>query len=73
MSEQNTQYLREMEEHGAKTGWVTPVTQEDRDFLAHFRAVCKRYNIKPSQATKLEYDFVTKVTESEFYLRRANA
>lgn len=51
--------------------WVSPLTQEDRDYFAYFRAVCKRYNIVPSKATRLEYDFVTRVTESEFYLQKA--
>ena len=29
--------------------------------------------ISPSKATRLEYDFVTRVAESEFYLQKANA
>lgn len=66
-------YLQEIEKHGAQNGWVAPMSQEDRRYFAHFRAVCKRYNISPSTATKLEYDFVTRVAESEFYLERANA
>lgn len=36
-------------------------------------SVCKRYNITPSKATRMEYDFVTRVAESEFYLLRAGA
>ena len=35
--------------------------------------VFKRYNIVPSKATRLEYDFVTRVAESEFYQQQANA
>lgn len=73
MNEKKIQYLQEIEASGASTGWVSPVLPEDSEFLAHFRSICKRYNIKPSQATKLEYDFVTKVAESEFYLQRMNA
>jgi len=73
MSEQNKRYLQEIEEHGAQSGWVEPIDQDDRDFLTYFRSVCKRYNIVPSKATKLEYDFVTRVAESEFYLQRVNA
>lgn len=61
------------EEHGAQQGWVAPMTQEDREFFAYFRSVFKRYNIDPSKATRLEYDFVTRVAESEFYLQQANA
>ena len=44
----------------------------DTEF-AYFRSVFKRYNISPSKATRLEYDFVTRVAESEFYLQKANA
>ena len=73
MSKQELQYLQQIEQHGAEDGWVAPLTQEDTAYLVHFRAVCKRYNIIPSKATRLEYDFVTKVTDSEFYLQQANA
>ncbi len=72
MLEQKRSYLQNMEEHGAVHGWVAPLNKEDREFLAYFRSVCKRYNIIPSKATKLEYDFVTRVAESEFYLQQAN-
>jgi len=51
---------------------VTQLTEEDRAFFAYFRSVFKRYNIEPSKATRLEYDFVTRVAESEFYLQRAS-
>ncbi len=73
MTEQEMHYYQKIEDHGSKVGWVAPPTQEDKDFLAYFRKVCKRYNIVPSKATKLEYDFVTRVTESEFYLQQVNA
>ena len=53
--------------------WGSPLTQEDRDYFAYFRTVCKRYNIVPSKATRLEleYEFVTRVAESEFHLQKA--
>lgn len=74
MDMQEKQYLIDIEAHGAEHGWVAPMTQEDSDYLIHFRAVCKRYNIVPSKATPIEYDFVTRVTDSEFYQeQRANA
>ncbi len=73
MTEERKAYLQEMEEHGTDNGWVAPLTEEDRAFFAYFRSVFKRYNITPSKATRLEYDFVTKVAESEFYLQKANA
>ena len=52
-------------------GWVVPLEQEDLEYFAYFRSVCKRYNIDPSKATRLEYDFVMRVAESEFYLQKA--
>ncbi len=72
MSEQDKKYLQDIEAHGAENGWVASLTQEDKEFFAYFRSVFKRYNISPSRATRLEYDFVTRVAESEFYLQPAN-
>ena len=62
-----------IEDLGAATGWVSPLSAEDKEFIKYFRSVFKRYNINPSKATRLEYDFVTRVAESEFYLQQANA
>ena len=73
MDKQEILYLQQMEQLGAENGWVAPLTREDSEYLVHFRAVCKRYNIIPSKATRLEYDFVTRVTDSEFYLQQVNA
>ena len=71
--EERYERMYQMEQLGDAQGWVAPMTQEDRDFIVYFRHVFKRYNIVPSKATRLEYDFVTKVAESEFYLQRTNA
>lgn len=73
MDKLDTNYLQQMEQIGTEAGWVAPITREDSEYLIHFKAVCKRYNIVPSKATRLEYDFVTKVADSEFYLQQANA
>ena len=73
MTEERRQYLEEMEAHGAENGWVSPLTEDDKAFFAYFRSVCKRYNIVPSKATRMEYDFVTRAAESEYYLQRAGA
>ena len=56
-----------------ENGWVAFMTEEDWEFFAYFRSVFKRYNVSLSKATCLEYDFVTKVAESELYLQRTNA
>lgn len=73
MDQKKLEYLQRVEDHAAETGWVAPLTQEDKDYLAYLRSVCKRYNITLSKATRIEFDFVTRVAESEFYLQRANA
>ena len=69
----NRSELLHAEESGAASGWVLPLSQEDREYFAYLRKVFKRYNITPSKATRLEYDFVIRVAESEFYLQKANA
>ena len=65
--------LLKIEEHGSEYGWVSPMTKDNLAYIAHYRSVFKRYNIDPSKATRLEYDFVTRVTDSEFYLQQAQA
>lgn len=72
MSETSRDDLLKIEATGEKQGWVSPLTQEDREYFAYLCKVFKRYNIVPSKATRLEYDFVTRVAESEFYLQQAN-
>ena len=73
MSRINFSELEKIENLGAATGWVSPLSAEDKGFIKYFRSVFKRYNINPSKATRLEYDFVTRVAESEFYLQQTNA
>ena len=73
MDKERMAELEKIGAHGAENGWVAPMAEEDREFFAYFRSVFKRYNISPSKATRLEYDFVTRVAESEFYLQKANA
>ena len=65
--------LEKIESHGAENGWVAPMAEEDKAYFAYFRSVFKRYIISPSKATRLEYNFVTQVAESEIYLQKANA
>jgi len=73
MAEMSREELLRAERIGDEQGWVVPMTQEDKDYFAYLRTVFKRYNIVPSKATRLEYDFVIRVAESEFYLQQANA
>ena len=69
----NRSELLHAEESVAASGWGSRLSQEDREYFAYLRKVFKRYNITPSKATRLEYDFVIRVAESEFYLQKANA
>ena len=73
MSEMSREELLRVEAIGSEHGWVAPMTQEDREYFAYLRTLFKRYNIVPSKATRLEYDFVLRVAESEFYFQQANA
>lgn len=73
MAEMSREELLQAETIGSEQGWVAPLTQEDKEYFAYLRTVFKRYNIVPSKATRLEYDFVLRVAESEFYLQQANA
>ena len=73
MSGMSREELLRAEAIGSEQGWVAPMTQEDKEYFAYLRTVFKRYNIVPSKATRLEYDFVLRVAESEFYLQQANA
>ena len=73
MDNERMEELEKIEAHGAENGWVAPMAEEDKAYFAYFRSVFKRYNISPSKATRLEYNFVTQVAESEFYLQKANA
>ena len=73
MSEMSREELLRAEAIGSEQGWVAPMTQEDKEYFAYLRTVFNRYNIVPSKATRLEYNFVLRVAESEFYLQQANA
>lgn len=69
MAEMSKEELLRAEVIGSEQGWVAPLTQEDKEYFAYLRTVFKRYNIVPSKATRLEYDFVLRVAEGEFYLQ----
>ena len=73
MAEMTREELLRAEAIGSEQGWVAPLTQEDKEYFAYLRTVFNRYNIVPSKATRLEYGFVLRVAESEFYLQQANA
>lgn len=39
MNKERLEYLKRIEKHTAEAGWVSPLTQEDRDCIICFRAV----------------------------------
>lgn len=67
MEQKELEYLRQVEDHASRTGWVSPLTREDKEYFAYLRQVSKRYNIDMSKANRLENNFVIRVAESEFY------
>ena len=62
MDQKELEYLRRIEDHAAQTGWVAPLTQEDKDYFAYLRQVSKRYNINLSKANRLEYVDTVEIT-----------
>ena len=37
MDNERMEELEKIEAHGAENGWVSPMTEEDREFFAYFR------------------------------------
>ena len=35
MDKEKWEYLQRIEEHAAETGWVAPLTQEDKEYFAY--------------------------------------
>ena len=54
---------------GNEQDWVAPLPQEDKGYFSYLWTVFYRYSIVPSKATRLEYDFVLRIAEIEFYLQ----
>lgn len=67
MEQKELEYLRQVEDQASRTGWVSPLTREDKEYFSYLRQVSKRCNIDMSKANRLEYNFVIRVAESEFY------
>ena len=66
MEQKELEYLRQVEDHASRTGWVSPLTREDKEYFAYLRQVSKRYNIDMSKANRLEYNFVIRVAGASF-------
>lgn len=43
MEQKELEYLRQVEDHASRTGWVSPLTREDKEYFAYLRQVSKRY------------------------------
>ena len=52
MDKERMAALEEIESHGAENGWVAPMTEEDREFFAHFRSVFNLSLIHISEPTR---------------------
>ena len=72
ITKERAEYLTKMEALGTAQDGVSPMNQEDTEYIALFRRICNRYNINPNQTTRLEYDFVMQVAESESFGNREN-
>lgn len=49
MEQKELEYLRQVEDHASRTGWVSPLTCEDKEYFFYLRQVSKRYNIDMSK------------------------
>ena len=68
----NFSELEKIEGLAAATGWGSPLSAEDKEFIKYFRSVFKRYNINPSKATRLEYGIVESEPVSISLRKRTN-
>ena len=41
MEQKELEYLRRVEDHASRTGWVSPLTREDKEYFAYLRQVSK--------------------------------
>ena len=62
---QENAYLK-LDELAAPNSYVAVPSEEDLAYVAHFRQVCKRYQIAFAQADEDERDFVIRMAEKSF-------
>ena len=67
---QDKKYL-ELDEAAAPNSYVAIPSEEDLEYITHFRQVCKRYQIDFAQADEDERDFVIRMAEKSFAQKRA--
>ena len=67
MEQKELEYLRPVEDQASRTGWVSPLTREDKEYFSYLRPVSKRYNIAMSKAHRLDNNFLIRVAGSEVY------
>ena len=60
-----------LDDLAAPDRYVAPATEGDLAYIAHFRQVCRRYNINFSSADPDERDFVMRMAEKSFLSKRA--
>ena len=65
MDQKELEYLQRIEDHAAQTGWVAPLTQEDKAYFAYLRQVSKRYNTFSKRILTEEPKFAQKRKDTE--------
>ena len=67
---QNNVYMQ-LDEIAAPNSYVAVPSEEDLEYVIHFRQVCKRYQIDFGQADEDEREFVVRMAEKSFLQKRA--
>lgn len=67
---QENAYMK-LDELAAPNAYVAVPSKEDLAYVAHFRQVCKRYQIDFAQADEDEREFVIRMAEKSFHEKRA--
>lgn len=63
-------YLK-LDEIVAPNSYVVSPSEEDLDYIVHFRQVCRRYQIDFAKADEDERDFVIRMAEKTFIQKGA--
>ena len=64
MEQKELEYLRQVEDHASRTGWVSPLTREDKEYFAYL------LNKRPNEANiKVRYGCKVKHQTAIIYWR----
>lgn len=70
MEQKELEYLRQVEDHASRTGWVSPLTREDKEYFAYLRQVSKRYEVIHDRVNIRD---IKPMTDSEYCVRGCTA